>query len=106
MAGDGVGFGFAVVLLGSVSSNPCEASWSEQNQHQQTKFKPTHLELRGLLSSELAIPFEGNHGMEVMEWMPFESAQRTLLSPSPTATCLIASHGHVPSDMGLPKTNS
>ena len=82
-----------MVLFGSVSSDPCDAFWPEQNQHQQTKFKPTHLELKGLLSSELAIPFEGNHGME---WMTFESAQRTLLRPSSLAMCLMASHGHVP----------
>ena len=60
-----------MVLFRDVSY-PCDALWPEQSQHQQTRFHPTHLEQSGLLSSELAIPFEDNHRME---WMPFELAQ-------------------------------
>ena len=72
-----VDVGCAVVLFRGVSI-PCNAFWPEQSQHQQASFNPTHLQQSGLLSSELAIPFEDNHQME---WMPLYSAQTALLLP-------------------------
>ena len=100
LVGGGLGFGSAVVLFRGVSI-PCDAFWPEKSQHQQTKFNPTHLEQSGLLSSELAIPFEDNHRME---WMPFESAQTSCYVPSPSpAVSLDVDNAVVPTGGAWPK---